>query len=102
MLAEGSYMAGTLRSIGAPPDRVRVVHLGVDPSAFPFRGRTPSESVVGLISGSFPELARKLDTLLRDPSRWPAMGRAGRAHIEAEFDIREQVRKMESVYREIL
>ena len=229
VLAEGSYMAGTLRSIGAPPDRVRVVHLGVDPSAFPFRERTPSESVVGLISGSFrekkgilygleafariagdhprarlriigdgplrpqieersrrsdlqgrvdllgyrpypdyldelsrahfllapsvtardgdseggapvclleaqamgvpivatthcdipevtrpdesailaperdvPELARKLDTLLRDPSRWPAMGRAGRAHIEAEFDIREQVRKMESVYREIL
>lgn len=229
VLAEGSYMAGTLRSIGAPPDRVRVVHLGVDPSTFPFRERTASEQVVGLISGSFrekkgilygleafaqiarehpqarlrvigdgplrpqiedrvrrddlqgrvdllgyrpypeyleelsrahfllapsvtardgdseggapvclleaqamgapvvatthcdipevtrpdesallaperdvPELARQLDTLLRDPSRWPAMGRAGRAHIEAEFDIRTQVRKMEAVYRELL
>jgi glycosyltransferase involved in cell wall biosynthesis len=55
VLAEGSFMAGTLRSIGAPPDRVRVVHLGVDPSTFPFRERTPSERVIGLISGSFRE-----------------------------------------------
>jgi colanic acid/amylovoran biosynthesis glycosyltransferase len=62
----------------------------------------PDESALLAPERDVPELARKLDALLRDSSRWPAMGRAGRAHVEAEFDIRSQVRKMEALYRELL
>lgn len=47
-------------------------------------------------------LAAHIDTLLRSPERWGAMGRAGRAHIEAEFDIENQVGRMNEVYRELL
>ncbi|MBK8232511.1 MAG: glycosyltransferase [Candidatus Eisenbacteria bacterium] len=47
-------------------------------------------------------LALRLDDLLSDPARWPRMGRAGRAHIEEEFDIVRQVERMNEVYRELL
>lgn len=47
-------------------------------------------------------LAACLDELLSHPERWPAMGRAGHAHIEAEFDIDRQVARMNEVYRELL
>jgi colanic acid/amylovoran biosynthesis glycosyltransferase len=32
-------------------------------------------------------LADALERLARDPGRWAAMGRAGRARIEMEYDI---------------
>ena len=32
-------------------------------------------------------LAARLEDLTDNPQRWPEMGRAGRAHVEAEFDI---------------
>ena len=47
-------------------------------------------------------LARCLEELLLHPERWGEMGRAGRGHIEAEFDIRRQVQRMGEVYRELL
>jgi len=47
-------------------------------------------------------LAELLEELLLHPERWPAMGRAGRAHVEAEFNIRTQVERMNAVYRELL
>lgn len=47
-------------------------------------------------------LAANLDTLLSHPDRWPEMGRAGRAHVEAEYNIRIQVERMGEVYRELL
>jgi glycosyltransferase involved in cell wall biosynthesis len=40
-LAEGPHMAGALEALGAPGDRVRVLALGVDLDAFPFRTATP-------------------------------------------------------------
>ena len=49
-----------------------------------------------------PALADRLDELLSHPERWAAMGRAGRAHIEAEFDIRTQVDRMADLYEELL
>lgn len=231
VIAEGHHMAGTLAEIGAPPDRIRVVHLGVDPSAFAFKERTlppGDEPIIGLISASFrekkgipfgidafasvqarhprarlriigdgplrpaieerirshgladridllgyrpypeylaelshahfllspsvtaadgdseggapvclldaqalgvpivatthcdipevtrpdasallaperdvPALANRLDELLTHPERWPGMGRAGRSHIEAEFDIRRQVDRMADLYEEL-
>ncbi len=231
VLAEGPFMGETLVRIGAPRDRVRVVHLGIPLESFPFVERRLPESgpIVGLIAASFREkkgipyalealaeiasthprvrlrvigdgperprieelarsaslrdrvdllgyqspdvyrqelarahffvapsvtardgdaeggapvclleaqavglpilatthcdipevtragesallaperdaraLAAKMDQLLRTPEQWAAMGRAGRAHIEAEFDIRTQVERMNDIYRELL
>lgn len=47
-------------------------------------------------------LADRLDQLLSRPERWPEMGRAGRAHMEAEFDIDRQVARMNEIYGEVL
>ena len=43
-------------------------------------------------------LAANLERLLSRPEEWPAMGRAGRAHVEAEFDVRRQGERMADVY----
>jgi colanic acid/amylovoran biosynthesis glycosyltransferase len=45
-------------------------------------------------------LAAHLRWLVADPSRWPAMRAAGRAHIEAEFDARRQGERLAAIYRE--
>jgi colanic acid/amylovoran biosynthesis glycosyltransferase len=47
-------------------------------------------------------LADCLEQLLSQPERWPEMGRAGRAYMEAEFDIDRQVARTNDIYREIL
>jgi colanic acid/amylovoran biosynthesis glycosyltransferase len=47
-------------------------------------------------------LARNLEALLSMPERWAEMGRAGRAHVEAEFDLRRQGERMADVYDEVL
>lgn len=231
VVAEGPFMGKTLEAIGAPPERIRVVHLGIALEKLPFRerNRRAGDPVVGLISASFrekkgiaygleavaqvvldhPELrlriigdgplrpavetrvarpdlrgkvellgylpypayleelgradfllapsvtardgdseggapvclleaqasgmpilatqhcdipevtvpgesgwlsperdaaamAANLRELLAHPERWSAMGRAGRAHVEREFDIRTQVRRMNELYAELL
>ena len=43
-------------------------------------------------------LAENLERLLAHPEEWPAMGRAGRAHVEAEFDVRRQGERMAELY----
>jgi colanic acid/amylovoran biosynthesis glycosyltransferase len=47
-------------------------------------------------------LAANLRWVLGHPEQWPAMGRAGRAHIEEGFDVRRQVLRAEAVYAEVL
>ncbi|MFB3907478.1 MAG: glycosyltransferase [Candidatus Eisenbacteria bacterium] len=47
-------------------------------------------------------LAARLDELLAHPGRWLEMGRAGRAHVEAEFDLRRQGEKTADLYEELL
>ncbi len=47
-------------------------------------------------------LAAALETLLAAPSTWAAMGRAARAHVEANFSIRTQVARLESHYAALL
>ena len=54
-LVEGSAMARTLSSIGCPPSKIRVQHLGVDLSGIPFSERAPEETCRVLISASFRE-----------------------------------------------
>jgi glycosyltransferase involved in cell wall biosynthesis len=47
-------------------------------------------------------IASAIGTLLGDPARRAAMGRAARARVEAVFDIRHHVRAMEGVFDDIL
>jgi glycosyltransferase involved in cell wall biosynthesis len=47
-------------------------------------------------------LAEALAELLADPDRRAAMGRAGRARVDARFDIRHHVRAVEALFDEIL
>jgi glycosyltransferase involved in cell wall biosynthesis len=37
-----------------------------------------------------------------DPDRWPALGRAGRAHVERSFDLGRQVGELERLQLELL
>jgi len=43
-------------------------------------------------------LAALLARICASPQTWEAMGRAGRAHVEKEFDIRKQVKALERLY----
>lgn len=52
-----------------------------------------------LVPASSPEaLAEALLSLWRDPAQGEAMGRSGRARVEALFDIRRMVREYEALY----
>ena len=43
-------------------------------------------------------LTEKLEYLVLNPQIWPEMGAHGRKHIEANFNLNEQVKKLEHVY----
>jgi colanic acid/amylovoran biosynthesis glycosyltransferase len=43
-------------------------------------------------------LAEALLSLARSPERWPGMGRAGRAHVEAHHDVRKLASALEALY----
>ena len=63
-----------------------------------------AHEVSGLLvnEGDTAALADCLGRLLDHPERWPALGRAGRARIEAEFNREVQARKLISLYQEVL
>jgi glycosyltransferase involved in cell wall biosynthesis len=48
--------------------------------------------------GDVDTLALRLDRLLSDPALCAAMGKAGRARVEAEFDIRAEVDKLAALF----
>ena len=62
----------------------------------------PGESALLAPERDAAALAERMRELLEHPERWPQMGRAGRRHIEAEFNIRTQVGRMNGIYRELL
>ena len=75
-LAEGPHMGRVLESIGAPADRIRVVHLGIPIERFPFAERSdPGDGpIVGLVAASFREkkgIEYALDALARVAERHP-------------------------------
>jgi colanic acid/amylovoran biosynthesis glycosyltransferase len=47
-------------------------------------------------------LAEAIQSLLSDPSRWAPLGRAGRDHVEQEFNVRRQVERTEKLYLELI
>lgn len=46
-------------------------------------------------------LVEHLQWIVAQPERWAEMQRAGRAHMEAEFDARHQGERLAAVYREL-
>ena len=47
-------------------------------------------------------LARHLEYLVEHPDVWGEMGRAGRKHVEQEYDVMVQVGKLEEIYDKLL
>jgi colanic acid/amylovoran biosynthesis glycosyltransferase len=47
-------------------------------------------------------LTERLEYLVTHPEVWETMGRAGRAHIEQEYDAVQQARKLEQIYSDLL
>jgi len=43
-------------------------------------------------------LAKHLEYLVEHPDVWGTMGRAGREHVEQEYDLMVQVGKLEEIY----
>ena len=43
-------------------------------------------------------LAKHIEYLVERPDVWGAMGRAGREHVEREYDVMVQVGKLEEMY----
>lgn len=52
--------------------------------------------------GDVAALTAALTDLLDHPERWPAMGRAGRAHVQQRFDLAARVRDVETLYAALL
>ena len=42
-VVEGPHLGGMLERLGCPPDRVHVIHLGIDLGRIPYRSRKPGE-----------------------------------------------------------
>jgi len=46
-------------------------------------------------------LAEKLEFLILNPDLWKNMGLSGRKHIEANYDLKKQVKRLEEIYDKI-
>ena len=62
----------------------------------------PGESALLVPERDTPALVDALRTLIDDPSRWEAMGRAGRAHVEDLHDIAKEARRLDDRYAALL
>ena len=47
-------------------------------------------------------LTDRLEFLVTHPELWPGMGRAGRAHVEVQFNAALQPGRLENIYDELL
>lgn len=62
----------------------------------------PGESAILVPERDSQSLARALEDLLDHPEKWPAMGSAGRRHVEAHHDIDREVPALEETYLALL
>jgi len=62
----------------------------------------PGESALLVPERNCDALAEALEALLSSPERWEAMGRAGRAHVEANHDISTEAPRLRRRYAELL
>ena len=47
-------------------------------------------------------LAERLEFLITHPQKWEGIGKAGREHVEAEYDGKKQAKKLEEIYAKLL
>jgi colanic acid/amylovoran biosynthesis glycosyltransferase len=51
--------------------------------------------------GDSTALAEKLEYLIENPNLWAQMGEIGREHVEKNYNVDEQVKKLERIYHEL-
>ena len=91
---------------GAPVALIEMSAYGM-PIVSTFHCDIPEVVVDGASGFLVPEkdtdaLAERLEYLIAHPETWEDMGRAGRSHIEAEFNIEQQAEKLEQHYDSLL
>ena len=91
---------------GAPTTIIEAQALGM-PVVSTLHCDIPNVTVPGESAELVPErdaaaLARALGSVLDDPGRWEAMGRAGRRHVESNHDIAKEVELLEDRYLSLL
>lgn len=91
---------------GAPTTIIEAQALGL-PVVATLHCDIPNVTVPGESAALVPErdpqaLAAALRAVLDDPGRWEAMGRAGRAHVEAHHDIAKEAERLEDRYAPLL
>lgn len=59
------------------------------------------ETGIVVPEGDAEALADAMLALAAAPERWPVLGRAGRAHVEREYDVARQVARLETLYDEL-
>mgnify|MGYP006427646729 CR=1 FL=1 len=52
--------------------------------------------------GDTEAMAERIAYLAKHPEKWSDLGQAGRAHVEANFDLSKQIKKMKSFYSEVI
>lgn len=62
----------------------------------------PGESALLSPERDVDGLEENLARLVTEPAKWEAMGRAGRAHVEAHHNVHLQVPKLEQLYSQII
>ena len=64
-------------------------------------GVSPASAVL-VDEGDLPALVTAIGALVDDPERWPAMGTAGRQHVEAHFELGARTAAIEAEYSALL
>jgi colanic acid/amylovoran biosynthesis glycosyltransferase len=75
--------------------------LATDHNGFP-EGMLPGLSGFLVPERDIESMAEKLVYMLEHPNLWPGWGRAGRAHIEANYDIHKLSLRLEQLYRQAI
>ena len=87
---------------GAPVSLIEAQATGM-PIVSTFHADIPEVVIPGESALLSPErdvdgLAENLARLVAEPRKWEAMGKAGRAHVEAQHNVRVQVARLEELY----
>ena len=62
----------------------------------------PGESALLSAERDVDGLAENLAQVVAEPGKWEAMGKAGRAHVEAQHNVRVQVARLEQLYSQVI
>ncbi|RJP71113.1 MAG: glycosyltransferase [Candidatus Abyssobacteria bacterium SURF_17] len=79
-IVEGAHMGRMLESLGCPPEKIRIVRLGIDLARIPYRERAAENEIRILAAGSFREKKGH-------PFAIEAVGRIAQKHRNVSFTI---------------